>query len=264
MKNNPKTMNDIKRIFNNDAEWNGRVKIVQKPINFYTEDLIPPFFRSSFLNFNYIDTAYGEQFLSTFSSISTPTYYYRETNSYSTYYSGSWSNNSTYINPFISYKVDTNLLCRIADGFEDICRLILNSSFELFKTNSSTITEAIANSGGGCVTLFYIYVNLLANGNKNLVIDNAELSLHYLSIRQLKKFIETNFDCKVIFLMNRYDLFNQESEIENLYLLKNSGEIKSALDHEDDLCENKNLIHCVDLQKCLIDGKFGDEWKVKI
>lgn len=217
MNNDPSIMNNIKRIFNCD-KWDGRVKVILKSSEFRTEDLVGPFYRTNFLNFSYIDTVYKHRFLE------------------SGYFdSNSATNNFEFNNPlyalhnydeqmeiYNSFYHENEFFELIKRGFEIFCKLVFdNDNFKLFRFDETvSLKEAIESEGNGCLTLFYIYVNLLINkvNKNNLVINNVELSLHPTSLKRLKYYIEKEFNYKIIFLTNRYDLIEYSSGEENLYL----------------------------------------------
>lgn len=233
MNNDPSIMNSIKRIFNCD-KWDGRVKIVLKFNELETENLVGPFYRTNFLNFSYIDTVYKYKFLE------------------SGYFdSNSITNNFEFNNPlyalhnydeqieiYNSFYHENEFFELIKRGFEMFCKLIFdNNDFKLFRFNeTASFKEAIESEGNGCLTLFYIYVNLLINkvNKNNLVINNVELSLHPISLKRLKYYIEKEFDYKIIFLTNKCDLIEYSYGKENLYLFS-ENKISPINDYFTDL-----------------------------
>lgn len=261
MTNNPMTINKIKRIFDND-KWDERVKILQKPINFTMRELTGPYFRSRFLNFNYVDVKYKYALLESLETVCFQSQLY--------YWDGPSTTSS------INYMMSDNLSAHyfttgnaelielIEKKFNELCKLIISNDFDLRKLNpNSSLIKAIKDEGDGCISLFYIFMSLFMNRkNENLVINNVELSMHPLALRQLKLYIEENFNFKVIFLMTRYDLFQQYSGIENLYVINNDGDIKNIGSFDSIKNKSKEKQICLNLQKMLMDGKFGDEWKV--
>lgn len=281
MNNNPMIMNGFKRIFDSDS-WNGKVKIVMKPIEFKTEELTGPLYSSKFLNFSYIDVAYkhlflGENFLKDGHSHIPPNTYWWTTTSYSR--SADWSSYLEYADPYLSSttgyinysgspfvscsKQENETLDLIESEFNKLCKTIIDKDFELRRTNpNDNLFNLIESEGDGCISLFYIFMNLLLNTCQNLVINNVELSLHYFSLEKLKQYIEENFNFKVIFLAIRADLFDQKSGIENLYVL-GDNQIKEIMSFDFMKNKDKNKIKCLDLRKLLYEGRFGNSWKIK-
>lgn len=236
MRNNPIIMNQISKLFKED--WDCKIKIIQKPCGYNNEDLCSPLFKRKFLNFNYIDPIYRDEFIENLNVTNIESFFYA-----------------------VSYSMlikENDIITIIAEEFEKFCRHIFNSEFKLKRNEQMSLYEALYDCGSGTKTLFYIYLNLLLNEGQNLVINNAELSVHPVSIVALKYaielFLSKSPNSKIIFLMNRYDLFKKEFGLNNLYLLKKNNEIKRA----DTFDFNKSL----DLQTLLVSGKFGEEWKI--
>lgn len=232
-------VNNISKIFRED--WTG-VKVIQKP-PFYSEiDCYTELFKRDLINFTYIDSTYRERFISAY-LLSSPYYY-----------------SPNYNDPAMNLGESTKRYIEL--NFPKFCDTILGVNFSKQANVFDSFNEMLQNSGEGVKTAFYIYFHLIVSkiSNLNLLIDNAELSLHFLSTGSLKKYVETNLkNNKVIFLMNRYDLFDSSvTDVRDLYLLHEDGKIDCVNDYKF----NRDNKSAYNLNKMLTDGYFGDEWKV--
>ena len=113
------------------------------------------------------------------------------------------------------------------EGFDNLCKSVIGRDFKMFRDEEETHIdwlESFINEqhGSGVSSLFWLYYNIKASDTKNIVIDNIDGFLHFLSMRQLGQSLrEFGKDYKFIFLMNEYVLFTTSIfDIEDLYILR--------------------------------------------
>lgn len=160
---------------------------------------------------------------------------------------GDWIKNSV---RYFDTKITDNK--SFQEGFDNLCKSVIGRDFKMFRDNEETHRdwlESFINEqhGSGVSSLFWLYYNIKASDIKNIVIDNIDGFLHFLSMRQLGHTLrEFGKDYKFIFLMNEYVLFTTSIfDIEDLYVLR-GDEISNIQD-----CTDKKLTSAHNMEAIL-------------
>lgn len=143
-----------------------------------------------------------------------------------------------------------------ADGFEELCKNVISKDFIMFRNQNARVDNWLNDfieeqHGSGVTSLFWLYYQMRANDVKNIVIDNIDGFLHYLSMQQLGRIFRDLDGYKIIFLMyNEVLLSNYIMDIEDMYVLH--GEKIANIQN----CTDRELRPVHDLQKLYRAGEF--------